>query len=91
MNDKIEILGIKEINKGKILAIASIKVLGIIINQMRILKLHNGLLVDVPLLHWIDRGSHFYEKAIELNSELLERIEKEIINEYCKRIGDTES
>jgi hypothetical protein len=85
MKDKIEILGMKELNKGNLIATASIKVKGIIINQMRIVQLHNGLRVDVPLLHWIDRGGHYYEKAIELNNELLEEIEIEVLYEYSQR------
>jgi hypothetical protein len=85
MKDKIEILGMKELNKGNLIATASIKVRGIIINQMRIIQLHKNLRVDVPLLHWVDRGGHYYEKAIELNNELLEEIEVEVLYEYSQR------
>jgi DNA-binding cell septation regulator SpoVG len=85
MNERIEIIGMKEVNKGNLIAIVSIKVSGLVINQMRIIQLNTGLRVDVPLLHWIDRGGHYYEKAIELNNELLEQIEKEVINEYRRR------
>jgi len=85
MNDKIEIIGMKVINKGNLIATVSIKIYGMIINQMRIIQLNTGLRVDVPLLHWVDRGGHYYEKAIEMNDELLEKIEKEVINEYKKR------
>ena len=87
MNEKIEIIGMKVISKGNLIATVSIKIYGMIINQMRIIKLNNGLRVDVPLLHWVDRGGHYYEKAIELKDELLELIEKEVIDEYRKRKG----
>jgi len=85
MNEKIEIIGMKVINKGNLIATVSIKIYGMIINQMRIIQLNTGLRVDVPLLHWVDRGGHYYEKAIEMNDELLEKIEKEVINEYNRR------
>ena len=85
MNETIEIIGMKVINKSNLIATASIKIYGMIINQMRIIQLNTGLRVDVPLLHWVDRGGHYYEKAIEMNEELLETIEKEVLNEYKKR------
>ncbi len=91
MKDKIEILGMKDVNKGNLIATASIRVTGITINQMRIIKLYNNLRVDVPLLHWVDRGGHYYEKAIELSNELLEKIEEVLINEYNKRFREQES
>ena len=91
MNEKIEIIGMKVINKGNLIATASITIYGMIINQMRIIQLNTGLRVDVPLLHWIDRGGHFYEKAIELNEELLEKIEEVIIYEYRRRSQEQNS
>ena len=72
-------------NKGNLIAIASIRFDGLIINQMRIIKLYNDLRVDVPLLHWVDRGGHYYEKAVELSNELLEVIEVEVLYEYSQR------
>lgn len=85
MKEKIEILGMKDVNKGNLIATASIRFDGLIINQMRIIKLYKDLRVDVPLLHWVDRGGHYYEKAIEINDMLLETIEEVLINEYNKR------
>jgi DNA-binding cell septation regulator SpoVG len=85
MNKEIKIIGMKDLNKGNLVSTASIKIYGLVINQMRIIKLNTGLRVDVPLLHWIDRGGHYYEKAIEMNDELLEQIEKEVIDEYWRK------
>ena len=85
-NYDIELLGMRTLNKGGLLATADIKYNGITINQMRLMQNAKGeKWVDVPLLHWLDRGQHYYQKAIELDDDLLNKIEERIINEYRDR------
>ena len=86
MNRDITILGMKVIEKQGLVATADIKIDDITINQFRLMKNPKGeLWADVPLLHWIDRGQHYYQKAVELNEELLNEIERIIKNEYKLR------
>jgi len=83
MNNKIQILGMKIVEKNGLVATADIKIDKITINQFRLMKNPKGeLWVDVPLLHWIDRGQHYYQKAVEINEEIMNNIEQEIFNEY---------
>lgn len=76
----------KIVNKSGLLATADVALETITINQFRLMRNpKNEMWVDVPLLHWIDRGQHYYQKAVELNEETLNKIERMVINEYNER------
>ena len=90
MNKQIELLGMKKINKSGLLATADVKQDTVTINQFRLMRNSKGeMWVDVPLLHWIDRGQHYYQKAVELNEEIMNKIERIIINEYNERYNSS--
>ena len=87
MNQNIEILGMKIINKGGLLATADIQFNGININQMRVLKNKQGKIsIGFPVIHWISQNQHFYQPALEINNETIRlNIEKRLLDEYKER------
>lgn len=82
------VTNLKIINKKGIKALASVRIDSVIINQFRVIshKIENRNIVDVPLLHWVERGQHYYEKAVEIDEDLLNEIEKEILKQYDEKM-----
>ena len=85
-NDII-VTGIKILDKKGLKAVASVEVGPFLFNQFQVREHKGGLIVEVPIIHWVERSQHFWEKAVELHSEKLrEAIGSKVLEKYYERM-----
>lgn len=82
---KVELLGLKTINKGCLVGTASVKINNIIINGVRITKTIKGLLVSMPSIVWIDNYQKYRKPAVELPKSMRTEISKTVLDGFHGR------